>query len=602
MQHSRTIRRSLLLAASMLSACAAGEPSTAASDPGMRSSAAAAPAHRPAPRRSFSGVYGDFLDGRFAASESDSPHAAEFFLRALAADPTNTGIQQQAFVACLLTGAPEALKLARQLPDNPVAQLLLADQDARNGVWEAAEQRFRNLPHQGLTQLLQPLLVAWAQQGGGHTDAALATLRPYVDGPRFRGVYALHAALINDLANRSAEAGRLYRAATAEYGGTNLRLAQIVASWQARQGHKAEAEQTLRALADTSQELSIALPALIATIDAPNPPRQVARATDGIAEAYLALAAALRAQDSPDFSLLLLRLALGVRPDFTAARLLEADIHESGRHYNAATAALTPVGNDDPLIAVVRLHRAGLAERLNHTDEATHALESAAHDYPQSALPLAQLGDLLRAKDRYAEAAAAYDRAIARLHDAGPAAWPLYYSRGIAEDRAHQWAKAEQDFQHALELSPDQPYVLNYLGYSWADQGTHLIQARKMLERAAELRPNDGAIVDSLGWVLLRQGDTAGAVRALEHAVELQPEDASINGHLGDAYAAAGRAREARYQWRRALNFNPEPDDAAKLEAKLHDGTGAGGGKPADAATTAEHRPPPQSAPQPQAR
>ena len=128
---------------------------------------------------------------------------------------------------------------------------------------------------------------------------------------------------------------------------------------------------------------------------------------------------------------------------------------------------------------------------------------------------------------------------------------------------------AEADFLHALQLSPDQPYVLNYLGYAWTEQGRNLPRARQMIERAVELRPNDGSIVDSLGWVLLQQGDTAGAVRFLERAVELDSEDATVNGHLGDAYMAAGRKREAQVQWRRALILNPEPQEVQALEAKL---------------------------------
>jgi len=126
--------------------------------------------------------------------------------------------------------------------------------------------------------------------------------------------------------------------------------------------------------------------------------------------------------------------------------------------------------------------------------------------------------------------------------------------------------------------------VLNYLGYSWADQGTHLTKAKQMIERAAELRPNDGAIVDSLGWVEFRQGNDKDAVKTLERAVELQPEDASINGHLGDAYAAVGRKREAEFQWRRALTLNPEPEEAARLEAKLHEASANPEGS-----ATAEH-------------
>jgi Flp pilus assembly protein TadD len=179
---------------------------------------------------------------------------------------------------------------------------------------------------------------------------------------------------------------------------------------------------------------------------------------------------------------------------------------------------------------------------------------------------------MLRDKQHFPEAIEAYDRAIQRIRTPREPDWLVFYDRGLCYDRAHQWSKAEADFRHALSLSPDQPYVLNYLGYTWADMGDHLAEARGMIEKALKGRPNDGAIVDSLGWVTLRQGQTAEAVKTLERAVELEPEDPQINGHLGDAYWAAGRRLEATYQWRRALTFHPEPDDAAKLEAKLQNG------------------------------
>jgi tetratricopeptide (TPR) repeat protein len=404
-----------------------------------------------------------------------------------------------------------------------------------------------------------------------------------VDGQRFRGVYALHAAMIADIGGRTADAARLYHTAQTEYGGTNLRLAEALASWQYRQGHKQDAEETLRALTEGGDDLSLSQTLLVAAAAH----RPVNKATDGIAEAYLALAAALRQQDATDFSLLLLRLALDLRPDFTPARLLLADIMQSSKHYDNALAALAPVPADDPLAPVVRLRRAALEDQLGRTEEATQQLEQLARDFPDSPLPYAQLADTLRAKNRFPEAIQAYDRAIARQGEQPRrSAWPLFYARGIAYERSHQWPKAETDFQRALELAPDQPSVLNYLGYSWADQGSHLARAKQMIERAAELRPNDGAIVDSLGWVEFRQGNGREAVKTLERAVELQPEDASINGHLGDAYAAVGRKREAEFQWRRALTLNPEPDEAARLEAKLHEAAVTPEG-----AATAEHQP-----------
>jgi tetratricopeptide (TPR) repeat protein len=544
--------RAILLALTLLSACAAADPTT---DPAVQ--------HADLPS---SGLFGAFLDGQFAMSQADPAEAATQFLRALAADPSNAELAQQAFIACALSGRQEAVQLARQLPDNQAAQLLLGDTDARAGNWESAERRFQALPRQGLTQLLQPLVVAWSQAGAGHTDAAIATLRPLIDGPRFRGAYALHAALILDLADNKPEAAHYYQIAQSEFPGLDLRLAQILASWNVRDGHPADAMRLLSQVSQDAPYLAIALPGLMADANK----RVVTRATDGIAEAYLAFAGALRQQDAGDFAMLLLRFALDLRPDLTAARLMAAEILAGQNHPDYALQMLAPIADDDPLGAPARVQRAMLEDRLGHTDEALRELARLAHDYPDSPLPESQIGDILRMKQRYPEAITAYDEAIARLKTPGPDNWSLFFSRGIAYDRSHQWQKAQADFEHALTLSPNQPAVLNYLGYSWADSDRHLAEARQMIEKAVEQRPNDGAIVDSLGWVLLREGKTKDAVKTLERAVELEPQDSTINGHLGDAYWAAGRKLEATYQWRRALTLDPEPEDKAKLEAKLN--------------------------------
>ncbi len=492
-------------------------------------------------------------------------------MKALSADPGNVELVQQAFVVSVMAGRPDAARLAAQLPDNPVAALLLIDTDVRAGNWDSAEQRIRALPRQGVTQILQPILLAWVQQGAGHTDAALATLRPFVDGQRFRSVFALHAAMIADVAGRTVDAARLYKLSQVDAEGLNLRLAQILASWQARQGHQADAQRTLDGIASGTDQMTLAIPGLIAASQT----RPVTRATDGIAEAYMQLAAALRQQDATDFAMLLLRLSLDLRPDLTPSRLLMSDIMENTRHLEGAMAVLAPVTDQDPLGPIVRLNRALLANRTGHTDEALHQLDRLSHDFPDSPVPEIAAGDVLRDKNRFPEAVVAYDRALARTSAPSRAVWPLLYARGVAHERAHQWPMAEADFKRALELAPDQPTVLNYLGYSWADQGTNLPEARQMIDKALQQRPDDGAIIDSLGWVTLRQGDSQGAVKLLEHAVELQPEDATINGHLGDAYWAVGRKLEALFQWRRALTLNPEPDDAARIESRLHETTAA---------------------------
>jgi len=557
MNESRAGCRALLLAVALLPAFAAHRATARASDPVT-----------PDPTVP-TGVFSDFLTGEFAANQADPRVAAQDFLRGLAVAPASPELLQQALLAATLGGLPEALGLARQLPDNPIAQMLLGDEAARTGDWEGAAQRFRALPEDGFTRLLRPFLIAWAEQGAGRTDAALAGLEPMLTQPRYRGVYALHAALIADLAGRAADAVRYYRIAEADNGTPTLRLAQILGSFEARQGHEAAALQTLNTTAQDMPILAIALPAVAASLHE----RMVPNALAGMAESYLGLAAALREDNEDQLATVLLRLALGLRPDFAAARLVLSDILEGEHQPDRAIAVLAPVRADDPLEAVVQMRRADLEADAGQGDEALRQLQALSKVYPDSSLPDAEAGDILRMKGDYAGAATAYGRAIGRIGTLSERDWPLFYDRGVAYEQSNRWPLAEADFRHALQLEPNQPVVLNYLGYSWADRDEHLAEARKMIEEAVHQRPDDGAIVDSLGWVMLRQGDVDGAVRTLERATELMPEDPTINGHLGDAYWAAGRKIEATYQWRRALTLNPLPADAAKLQAKLHEMT-----------------------------
>ncbi len=553
MQHCRSLRRTVLLAFSLLSACAAADPAAPSAG------ASNFPPH---------GTAAAFLTARYAARQNDLDFAAEQFIRALDGDPDNPELQQQAFLAALMAGRPDAVRLAAPLRDNQAASLLLADNDAKAGRWDEAERRFAAIPRTGLMQILQPLTVAWSQAGEARFDEALATLRPYIDAPRMRAVFSLQGALIADLGHRDAEAARLYRVAQADFPGSNLQLGRMLASWQARQGQTAEAQATLSAMIDGSPDLMMARPALEAAIAQP----QIRSATDGLAESYLTLAAALHAQDANEFAAVMLRLALDLRPGLTPARMLSAELLDAQHHPDAALAMLAPVAVNDPLSAVVRMRQVLLTQHAGDDAGAMRLVDKLEQDFPQRADPPALKGDLLRTTRHYAEAVPAYDRAIALLGTPDRTNWPLFYDRGIALDRSHQWSRAEADFNKALELSPEQPMVLNYLGYSWTEQGRNLTEARDMIERAAKARPNDGAIIDSLGWVVLRQGNVSSAVKYLERAVELEPEDPSINGHLGDAYFAAGRKLEAQFQWRRSLNLNPDPEDLVKLQAKLREG------------------------------
>ncbi len=551
--------RGALLAAALLLGCAAGGA------PGRRVATTPPRVTPPA-----SGTYGAFLAGRFAAGESDTVTAADQLLAALRNDPDNPELLSRGFLAAVLDGRPDALRLARRVPDNVVASLLLLGSDGLAGRWERAEGRARALPRTGATAPLVPVLVAWAQAGRGQNDQALATLRPYIEQGRFRALNALHGAMIADLAGRMREAERLVRVAMADQPDPTLRLAMIGASILQRAGRQADAARLLAQVAANGDEISLAAtePAR-ATILAG---RDVTSPIEGIAEAYIAMAGALRAQGAGEQAVVLARLALRLRPGFGSALLLISDVLGEEEHAEAALGLLGAMRPYDPLWGVGALRRAGLLDKLDRQEEAIALLREQADIMAAQPQPLIRLGDILRRRSRFSEAAIAYDEAIGRIPRLGERDWPVLYARGIARERSGNFPGAEEDFLRALELAPDQPYVLNYLGYAWADQGVHLDRARGMLERAVELRPQDGNIADSLGWALFRLGDLPGAIEWLEKAVELESRNSTINDHLGDAYWVAGREREAEFQWRRALTMELEPGEGQRIEEKLRTG------------------------------
>ncbi len=550
------LRRFVLLGLTMLSACGAADygRATASGDTGPVSV-------------TVTGPMGAYLAGRSALAMGDADSAASMLLQGLKMDPDNTDLKGAAFMAAVRAGRPEATVLARDVQGGITPQLLLANADVKAGHWGAAERRFAGISRNGPLLIVQPIMVAWTQYGDGRIDAALATLQPLVDGNRLRGLYALHAGLIADLGERAGQAERFYRIADSSAGASNAQQARMLASWYARSGKMAEVPRVFRPFESNAGSFSIAIPNL--QHDAAQ--IQVRTPQDGLADAYFSLAGAVRGDQGNDLSELLLKLALDLRPDHTLARLLYAEMLDDDGHPDQALIQLDPVRSSDPLLPLVQLRQAALLAKTGKTDLALGILDRLQHDYPDRPEPYVMRADALRDAKRFPEAITAFTAALAHSGKQQSNQWALYYQRGISYDQAKQPDKAEADLLKALELAPDQPFVLNYLGYSWTEQGRNLDRAHQMIQRAVTLRPDDGAIVDSLGWLELKQGNVKGSVQLLQRAVELEPADPTLNGHLGDAYWAAGRKLEAQFQWRRALVFNPEPDDLPKLQAKLRD-------------------------------
>lgn len=534
---------------------------------------------RPAAAQSHPIEPGEYLRAVVALQQADYPFAADHMLRALAADPSNRSLRRQTFVAATLAGRSEAARLASGLPDDPSASLLIANDAAIAGRWDDAAHLYSTLPHDGgLADVLRPVLVAWSLAGAGHTDNALQTLAPFIAGARLPGFYALHAGLIADLAGRNDDAATDLHLAQIDAAGLNLSLVRVLAGYAARHGHAQDGAALVHALVSAAPSLAIAETG----IDTALADKPVATARDGLARAYRGVASLLtaQAQQTPAAgaassqsgntgALLMLRFSDTLDPKSSETALMIADADAALHAPASGLAALAVVAPNDPLAPLVELRKAELQQAAGNDDAARDLLEHLVAAYPKQPGPSRELGEILSDEHRYDEASASFSRAIGDIATPSGDDWQLFFDRAVALDRSHQWNRAEADLKHALALSPEQPFVLNYLGYSDAEQGRNLDAARRMLERALDQKPHDGAFLDSLGWIILKQGDTANAIDTLQQAAELTPEDPTVNYHLGVAYWNAGRKTEALDQWQRALILNPDPNDLPKIEARL---------------------------------
>jgi tetratricopeptide (TPR) repeat protein len=301
-------------------------------------------------------------------------------------------------------------------------------------------------------------------------------------------------------------------------------------------------------------------------------PRLVETPDAGAAEVLYGLGAALGRRGGEDLGLVYLQLALYLAPNHSLALLSLADLHEQLKHPRQAIKIYERVPQSSPLRRNADIQLAVNLDTLDRTEEAKERLNKLIAERPSDIDAIMALGNILRGRKSFDECAEVYGKGIATIEKPERPNWLIYYFRGICFERAKKWERAEEDLKMALKLYPDQPHVLNYLGYSWVDQGVNLDEGMRMIRRAVEQRPDDGYIVDSLGWAYYRLGNYDEAVRHLERAVELKPDDPTINDHLGDAYWKTGRTLEAHFQWSHARDLKPEPEELVKIKQKLESG------------------------------
>jgi tetratricopeptide (TPR) repeat protein len=533
---------------------------------------------------------GSYLAARHAGIERDSTTAAAYYLNVLKADPRNADLLSHAFLSVLTDGdIDEAGRLADRLiqldRSDRIARLVIGVRALKQKQYGLARQNFAQSVRGPVTDLTATLLSAWALSGAGDTRAAVDTL-DRLAGPDWYAIFKdLHAGLILDVANNKKDAGKRYER-TYKADPVAVRTVEAYGRYLSRAGTKDDALKVYQDFNKAVPDHPVIVEEMKEITAGEKLPVLADSPQAGAAEALYGLGASIGRRGGEDLALIYLQLALYLEPTHTMALLSLADLYESLKKPELAIKVYDRIPPSSPLHRNAEIQIASDLDTLDRTDEAKKRLERLVAEHPKDTEAILALANILRGRKDFAECANVYGKAIANVPVPEKVNWVMFYFRGICHERSKQWPLAEADLKKALELYPDQPLVLNYLGYSWIDQGVNLDQGMNMIRRAVEQRPDDGYIVDSLGWANFRIGNYDEAVKDLDRAVELKPEDPTINDHLGDAYWRVGRVLEARFQWSHAKDLKPEPEDLPKIEEKLKSGLPDDTSSAADAAKT----------------
>lgn len=525
-------------------------------------------------------VYGNVLAARTAANARDMASASVFWRAALRQDPRNAEILERAFVTTLANGdMDDAMPLAERLIQvdraHRMARLALATRAIKARQFQTARGHLLAAPG-AQRDLTTALIVGWTHLGSGSTDEGVAVIDRLTGADWYQLFKNYHSGLILDVANRRPDAGRRLEAAYRQ-DATILRIVDAWGRWNSRNRSIDDARAIYAAYDKVIPNHPIATEQVARLAE--NRPIQpfVRNAQQGAAEVLYGLGAALSRQGGEDLALIYLQLARYLDERHELAAMSLADLFEFLRLPSRAIETYEDIPETSVLHRNAVMQKAVNLDSLDRADEARQALVALLATRPNDVEALQTLGNLQRVRKLFAEAAQTYTRALDAIGRPERQHWVYFYFRGIAHERLGRWAEAESDFKRALELIPEgntrgRAQVLNYLGYSWVDQGVNLEEGLRMVKQAVELTPEDGHIVDSLGWAYYRLGRYEEAVVELERAIELQPGDPVINDHLGDAYWKVGRRIEAVFQWNHARDLKPEPDDLPRILDKIEHG------------------------------
>ena len=529
---------------------------------------------------SAQGLAGNYLAGRAAAISNDYEAASLYYTRLLVANPSDPFLLESLVLANISLGhIDKAIPIAQRLDQigdisSQLANMALIGDLTERGRYDEVIARIQD--EKGIGPLVDGLVLAWAALGDGDMTAAVAGFDAVAQEPGLEGFALYHKALALASVGDFAGAEAIYATDGALAMQMTRRGAIAHVEILSQLDRNEDGIEIIDAL--FGQDLDPELRQLREDLAAGKrlPFTHVNDAKDGVAEVFYSIADALRGEADADYALLYTRTSEYLRSSHVDALLLSAELLEELGQHELATRAYRLVPADHVSFHAAELGRAEALRRSDRVEAAVEVLEQLARTHGDLSVVHNTLGDVFRQQGEYAKAASAYERALELMNDPSDGKWFTLYARGITQERLGDWPAAEADFRAALELRPDQPQVLNYLGYSLVEKRIKLDEALDMIRRAEAARPDSGYIVDSLGWVLYRLGRFEEAVGHMERAAELLPVDPVVNDHLGDVYWMVGRKTEAHFQWQRALSFitedSAEEANPERIRRKLDEG------------------------------
>lgn len=516
-------------------------------------------------QNSEAGVSGSYLSSQFSRSTGDIESAIKSLRSVYKKKPQDIDIANQLMGLCLLAGrVDEAVEIASNITKTnkkeSIPALMLSLRAIKNNDTTSASRILDEVFEDGGGQLWLPLISAWLDVEQRKLLKPLRMEELSAEVGRAAPVVNYHLALINARAGFIKEAAENFKQSVDGATHPPTRVMQALLQFYEKNKSPEILKPIVKAYQNANKD------------SATTKPLEISNIRDGVAEVLFTMGSIMLASDAIQDAALYLQLTLYLKPDMEIATIALAQAYSELQQYVIAGELLSKIPPKSQLYSTAQLYTAVNLGKLEKIDEAITKLDNLISSSPNDIEAYIAKGDLLRAQEKFTDAIVVYKAALATLKEEKAQHWPILFAISICFDKLGDWVETEKNLKHSLKLSPDQPDVLNYLGYSLLIRGENLQQAKALIEKASKKRPSDPQIMDSYGWVLYLLGDYSKALSYLEAAVSLLPADVTVNDHLGDLYWRLGRKTEARFQWDRAITYAKDDAAAQEIRKKLKDG------------------------------